>query len=74
VIHEAAVSALEPWVGRIVADTCVRATALASGKAVADLGVEDIPMLSANVQRLLGPIAPVSAVDSIVAGLEGLTS
>lgn len=73
-IYEAAVSALEPWVGRTVADTCVRATALASGKAVCDLGAEDIPMLRANIRRLLNPIAPSSVVDSIAAGLEGPTS
>ena len=72
-IHAAIVSALEPWVGGTVADTCVRATALAAGKSVDELRGEDVPMLCQNVRRLLSPIAPASAVDGIVAELERLS-
>ena len=71
-IHEAVVAALEPWVGRTVADTCVRATAIASGKAVSELAAEDVSTLCDNIRRLLGPIAPAAAIGDIVARLEGL--
>ena len=73
-IHEAVVSALEPWVGRIIADTCVRATAVSMGKSVTDLEHADMPRLCDNVRRLLTPIAPTSVVAGIIANLEGLSS
>ncbi|HEY3317661.1 MAG TPA: hypothetical protein VGK50_04495 [Coriobacteriia bacterium] len=61
---------LEPYIGRMVADTCVRATALSLGKSSDSLGPGDLPQLSANIRRLLSPIAPSATVEGIVAEIE----
>jgi hypothetical protein len=60
------VGVLEPYVGRTVADTCVRATALSIGRTSDSLGRDDLPAIESNVRRLLSPIAPTSTVDAIV--------
>ena len=65
-IIEVTVGVLEPFVGRTVADTCVRATALSCGKLTDELVAEDLPAVEASVRRLLGPIASSSAIDEIV--------
>lgn len=62
--------ALEPYVGPMVADTCVRATALSMGKMADDLTSEDLPALEANVRKLLAPIAPSGVIDDVIATLE----
>ena len=62
---------LEPLVGHMVADTCVRATALSLGKSAGDLVSEDMPALVANVRRLLSPVAPRETIDAIVQNIEG---
>lgn len=62
---------LEPYVGRMVADTCVRATALSMGKTADTLSEEDIPMLQENVRKLLRPIAPAATIDSVMATIRG---
>ena len=65
---------LEPYVGRTVADTCVRATALSLGKPSDSLGPEDLPAVEGNVRRLLSPIAPTGTVDALVAKIrEGVS-
>jgi len=69
-IRESVVAALEPWVGTMAADTCVRATALSAGKDIEEFGREDISTLLGNVRRLLAPIAPSAAVDNVVAQIE----
>lgn len=68
--REHVVAALEPWVGRMAADTCVRATALSTGKDIDEFGAAEISALTANVRRLLAPIAPSAAVDDVVARIE----
>lgn len=60
---------LAPYVGDMVADTCVRATALSLGKTSDTLGVEDMPNLEMNIRRLLAPVAPTAVVDSMIAQL-----
>ena len=62
---------LTPYVGRTVADTCVRATALSLGKTSDALGPEDLPALEENVRKLLGPIAPAKKVDALIAEIRG---
>jgi hypothetical protein len=62
---------LSPYVGRTVADTCVRATALSLGKTSDSLGPEDLPTLEENVRKLLGPIAPTKKVDALIADIRG---
>lgn len=57
---------LEPYVGPMVADTCVRATALSAGKTSDDLGSDDLPRLEENVRRLLRPIAPTMTIDALI--------
>lgn len=66
-VANAVVEVLEPLVGRTVADTCVRATALSMGKTADDLTPEDLPALSANIERLLKPVAPRATVEATVA-------
>lgn len=58
---------LHPYVGPIIADTCVRATALSVGKTCEQLDTGDIPVLSANIRRLLAPIASRPTIETIVA-------
>lgn len=68
---ENVVGMLEPLVGHMVADTCVRATALSLGKSSGDLVSEDLPALITNVRRLLSPVAPRETIDAIVLSIEG---
>lgn len=68
--HETVIAALEPWVGRMAADTCVRATAISAGKNIEEFGRDEISMLAENIRRLLAPIAPRAAVDGVVAQIE----
>lgn len=66
-LSQAAKTALEPFVGPTVADTCVRATALSVGKMSDELNESDMPALESNIRRLLGPVAPVAAIDTALA-------
>ncbi|PKQ20705.1 MAG: hypothetical protein CVT66_03855 [Actinobacteria bacterium HGW-Actinobacteria-6] len=70
-LAEMVVVILEPYVGQMVADTCVRATALSLGKSADELQGADMPALESNVKRLLGPIAPMQTIEHIVAEIEG---
>lgn len=67
---ESVVSVLEPYVGRMVADTCVRATALSIGKTSDALEAADFASLESNVRRLLGSVAPVATIDRILTEIE----
>ena len=69
-IRETVVGALEPWIGSVAADTCVRATAIAVGKDLSEFGQAEVAALCANVRRLLSPIAPSAAVDGVIAKIE----
>jgi len=69
-IRETALAALEPWVGRVAADTCVRATALSAGKDIDEFGDAEINSLCCNVRRLLTPIAPHAAVENVIAQIQ----
>jgi hypothetical protein len=62
--------ALEPYVGSMVADTCVRATTLSLGKTVDDLGDSDLPRLEDNIRRLLAPVAPMAVIEDTIHSLE----
>lgn len=68
-VAEQAREILEPYVGGMVADTCVRATALSIGKSSDALGVEDIETLGASIRRLLAPIAPLATIDALLVEL-----
>lgn len=63
-------AALEPWVGPVVADTCVRASALSLGKTADELEAADIPALIGRVRQLLAPVAPGAAIEEVVAEIE----
>ena len=71
-LASAAIGALDPLVGAMAASTCVRATALSLGKTSDDLSAEDLPSLQANIRRLLGPVAPSSVIDQVIADIEGV--
>ncbi|MHB1340527.1 MAG: hypothetical protein ACYC77_05770 [Coriobacteriia bacterium] len=70
-LAESVVDILEPYVGRMVADTCVRATALSMGKSADELVAADVPALESNVRRLLGPVAPRATIEAILTQIEG---
>lgn len=65
-VARAVIEILEPYVGRMVADTCIRGTAISLGKTSGDLCAEDLPTIEGNVRRILSPIAPASTVDVLV--------
>lgn len=65
-VTDCAKEALEPYVGAMVADTCLRATALTIGKTYADLGSVDLPTLEKSIRRLLAPVAPSAVIDSVL--------
>lgn len=67
---ECAMQALEPYVGRMVADTCIRATALSVGKTSDTLSVDDLPGLSNNIRRLLAPVAAAATVEAVLEEIE----
>lgn len=69
-IAEVVTEVLEPYVGRIVADTCVRATALSVGKTSDVLETSDLPSLETSVRKLLRPIAPGDTVDGLILQIE----
>jgi len=69
-LRDSVVQTLAPYVGEMVADTCVRATALSLGKTTDDLGRDDLDALSANVRRLLAPVAPRDAIEGLLAEIE----
>lgn len=71
-LHMTVVNALEPWVGRTAADTCVRATAISTGTDVSQFGTRERAELCANVRRLLAPIAPSCAVEAIIIEIEAV--
>jgi len=71
IFAENVVGILEPLVGHMVADTCVRATALSLGKSSEDLSQEDLPALVANIRHLLSPVAPKETIALIVSRIEG---
>lgn len=72
-VSESVSRALEPYVGSVVASTCMGATAISLGKTRDEIDREDLPTLEANVRRLLAPVAPRATIDAIIADItEGL--
>jgi hypothetical protein len=69
-IGDVCVEVLEPYIGRVVADTVVRATALSLGKPMDDLMAADLPALTKNIRRVLEPVAARATVDEIVRDIE----
>lgn len=65
-LGDAAIAALEPLLGPVVASTCVRASALSVGKIASELGEADLPSLESNIRRVLAPVAPVAAIESVL--------
>ncbi len=62
---------LEPLVGRILADTYIRATASSIGKSVDQLGPEDLPVIEERVRGLLAPVATSAVIDSALTRIRG---
>lgn len=62
--------ALTPYLGPVVADTCVRATALSLGKSYEDLGKGDLPVLEGSICRYLSAVAPKSVIETIIRELQ----
>lgn len=70
-LGEAAIAALAPLVGPTVASTSIRASALSVGKVSGELDVSDLPMLESNIRRILAPVAPIAAIDAVIAQIRG---
>lgn len=68
-VLEVAVGVLEPYVGRALADTCMRAGALSEGKLPDDLTVEDMPCVEAVARRLLSAVAPEDTIEGVLADI-----
>lgn len=68
---EVAVRALVPYVGRTVADTCVRGTAIVVGKSFDTLSRDDLPALEERARRLLAPLLPGDVIDRVMADIRG---
>lgn len=68
-LAERARQILEPYVGAMVADTCVRATALSLGKSSDALNPGDMDALATSIKRLLGPVAPLATIDILLSEL-----
>lgn len=69
-LAQVCVAVLEPYIGRLVADTVVRATALSLGKPMEELSVSDLPALSRNIRRVLEPLTAHATVDQIIGDIE----
>lgn len=69
-ILDATRTALEPYVGSVVADTCVRATAISLGKTTDSLDESDLPAIEASMRKLLAPIAPTATIDAMIAAFD----
>lgn len=65
-LAERAETALEPYVGRSVAGTCLGATAISLGKTRDQLDQSDLPAIQENIRKLLAPIAPTAAIDAVL--------
>ena len=63
-------SILEPYIGPMIADTCVRASALSIGKLSDDLEPSDLPVIEQNLRRALSPVASAAVVDDVIAQIE----
>jgi hypothetical protein len=69
-LSDHATDALEPYVGRIVAETCIGATAISLGKTREDLSAEDLPALKHNIRNLLASVAPKATIEALITDLE----
>jgi hypothetical protein len=69
-LPERIVRALEPYVGRMAADTCMRASALSIGKMSTELSVEDLPDVRENIERMLSSVASKTTVAGILSDIE----
>lgn len=69
-LRERVIAALSPYVGPMVADTCVRGTALSIGKTADELTDDDLPALESSMRRLLSPVAPAAVIDELLTQLE----
>lgn len=69
-VLEIVVHVLEPYVGRALADTCVRAGALSEGRLPDDLTREDLPCVEAVARKLLSAVAPEETIEVLLAEIE----
>jgi len=66
IVSERFVSALEPYVGRIIAQTSIRGTAATLGKSADELTAEDMDAIEDSVRWLLAPVAPTATIESVI--------
>ena len=69
-LAEVAIDVLEPYVGRMVAGTCIGATAISVGKTRDKLSADDMPELTRNIRKLLATVAPLATIEAIIADFE----
>lgn len=63
---------LEPYVGHMSADTCIRATSLSIGKSFDTLDRADLPAIEASSRRMLASIVPSATLDGILLEMEAV--
>lgn len=66
-LAEATHQMLEPHVGVVIAQGCLRAAGQATGKTPESLGPEDWPVVEGAVRSFLRPVAPPDTIDTLVA-------
>lgn len=69
-VSEVVTAALAPYVGQVVAGTCLGATAISLGKTRDELSSADLPVLADNIRRLLAPVVGEAAIQSVIAQIE----
>ncbi len=70
-IAERAVRALSPYIGPVIADMCVRGTAVSIGKTFETLTAEDSRALEDRARRVLAPLLPAATIDRVVEDIRG---
>lgn len=72
-IGQAVKDLLEPYLGPMVADTCVRGTAITLGKSFDTIDTTDVEAVAASVRRYLAGVATPAVINSVVDSLEGMS-
>ncbi|TLM77504.1 MAG: hypothetical protein FDZ70_05295 [Actinobacteria bacterium] len=65
-LADATTQMLEPHVGAVIAQGCLRAVGQAAGKTPETIGPSDWPAVEATVRGFLRPVAPPGTIDSLI--------
>ncbi len=65
-LYRKIIQVLEPYMGKMLAETCVRGTALTLGKSSDTLSRSDIPLLEPNIKKYLAGVAGQGSIEKIL--------